>query len=59
MPWCPYSTIQDDGVTGSNRQDFVYHKTTHRTCKRIHHATTGLELPRAGDVAGTINGHNF
>ena len=54
MPWCPYSTIQDDGVTVPSDKVMFTAKPHVELAKEYTTATTGIELPRAGDVAGTI-----
>ena len=55
MPWCPYSTIQDDGVSVPTDKILFITKPHTELAKEYTTATTGIELPRAGDVAGTIN----
>jgi|TARA_E500000305_G_C3993023_1_gene223044 hypothetical protein len=54
MPWCPYSTIQEDGVTVPN--DKIIFITTPHTdlAKEYTTMVTGIEIPTAGDIAGTI-----
>ena len=55
MPWCPYSTIQDDGVSVPTDKILFITKPHTELAKEYTTATTGIELPRAGDIAGTIN----
>jgi hypothetical protein len=55
MPWCPYSTIQDDGVSVPTDKILFITKPHTELAKEYTTVVTGIELPRAGDVAGTIN----
>ena len=54
MPWCPYSNIQDEGVVIPN--DKIVFVTTPHTdlVKEYTTMVTGIEMPTAGDIAGTI-----
>tara|TARA_R100000426_G_C4761532_1_gene87341 strand:+ start:108 stop:428 length:321 start_codon:yes stop_codon:yes gene_type:complete len=55
MPWCPYSTIQDDGVSVPNDKILFITAPHTELAKEYTTQVTGIELPRAGDIAGTIN----
>ena len=55
MPWCPYSTIQDEGVVIPNDK-IVFVATPHvDLAKEYTTMVTGIEMPTAGDIAGTIS----
>ena len=54
MPWCPYSTIQDDGVTVPNDK-IVFIAEPHKELEKEYTTmVSGIEMPTAGDVAGVI-----
>ena len=54
MPWCPYSNIQEDGVVVPNDK-IMFITTPHDDLvKEYTTMVTGIEMPTAGDVAGTI-----
>ena len=54
MPWCPYSTIQDDGVTVPNDK-IVFIAEPHKELEKEYTTmVSGIEIPTAGDVAGVI-----
>tara|TARA_R100001463_G_scaffold64383_3_gene117485 strand:- start:33 stop:353 length:321 start_codon:yes stop_codon:yes gene_type:complete len=54
MPWCPYSTIQEDGVTVPTEK-IVFIASPHaELAKEYTTMATGIEMPTAGDVAGVI-----
>ena len=54
MPWCPYSNIQEDGVVVPNDK-IMFITTPHNDLvKEYTTMVTGIELPTAGDIAGTI-----
>ena len=54
MPWCPYSTIQDEGVVIPNDK-IMFVATPHvDLTKEYTTMVTGIEMPTAGDIAGTI-----
>ena len=54
MPWCPYSTIQDEGVVVPNDKIMFVAKPHVDLAKEYTTMVTGIEIPTAGDVAGTI-----
>ena len=54
MPWCPYSKIQDDGVTVPNDKIVFIAEPHDDLAKEYTTMVTGLEMPTAGDVAGVI-----
>ena len=54
MPWCPYSTIQEDGVTVPNDKIIFITKPHVELAKEYMTATTGIEMPTVSDIAGTI-----
>ena len=59
MPWCPYSTIQEDGVTVPNDK-IIFITTPHGDLEKEYtRMVTGIEMPTAGDTAGTINTKNL
>ena len=59
MPWCPYSTIQEDGVTVPNDK-IIFITTPHGDLEKEYtRMVTGIEMPTAGDIAGTINTKNL
>ena len=59
MPWCPYSTIQEDGVTVPNDK-IIFITTPHADlAKEYTTMVTGIEMPTAGDIVGTINTKNL
>tara|TARA_R100001480_G_scaffold149518_1_gene149462 strand:- start:160 stop:483 length:324 start_codon:yes stop_codon:yes gene_type:complete len=59
MPWCPYSTIQEDGVTVPNDK-IIFITTPHSDLEKEYtRMVTGIEMPTAGDIAGTINTKNL
>ena len=54
MPWCPYSNIQEDGVVVPNDK-IMFITTPHDDLvKEYTTMVTGIEMPTAGDIAGTI-----
>ena len=54
MPWCPYSNIQDEGVVIPNDK-IVFVASPHTDLvKEYTTMVTGIEMPTAGDIAGTI-----
>ena len=54
MPWCPYSNIQEEGVTVPNDK-ILFVTTPHDDLvKEYTTMVTGIEMPTAGDIAGTI-----
>ena len=54
MPWCPYSNIQEDGVVVPNDK-IMFITTPHDDLvKEYTTMITGIEMPTAGDIAGTI-----
>ena len=54
MPWCPYSNIQEDGVVVPNDK-IMFITTPHDDLvKEYTTMGTGIEMPTAGDIAGTI-----
>ena len=54
MPWCPYSNIQEDGVVVPNDK-IMFITTPHDDLvKEYTTMVTGIEMPAAGDIAGTI-----
>ena len=54
MPWCPYSNIQEDGVVVPNDK-IMFITTPHNDLvKEYTTMVTGIEMPTAGDIAGTI-----
>jgi hypothetical protein len=54
MPWCPYSNIQEEGVVVPNDK-IVFITTPHNDLvKEYTTMVTGIEMPTAGEVAGTI-----
>ena len=54
MPWCPYSNIQEEGVTVPNDK-IMFITTPHDDLvKEYTTMVTGIEMPTAGDIAGTI-----
>ena len=54
MPWCPYSNIQEDGVVVPNDK-IMFITTPHDDLvKEYTTMVTDIEMPTAGDVAGTI-----
>ena len=54
MPWCPYSHIQEDGVVVPNDK-IMFITTPHNDLvKEYTTMVTGIEMPTAGDIAGTI-----
>jgi hypothetical protein len=59
MPWCPYSTIQEDGVTVPNDK-IIFITTPHGDLEKEYtRMVTGIEMPTAGDIVGTINTKNL
>jgi hypothetical protein len=54
MPWCPYSKIQDDGVTVPNDKIVFIAEPHDDLAKEYTTMVTGIEMPTAGDVAGVI-----
>ena len=54
MPWCPYSTIQDDGVTVPNDKIVIIAEPHKELEKEYTTMVSGIEMPTAGDVAGVI-----
>ena len=54
MPWCPYSTIQDDGVTVPNDKNVFIAEPHKELEKEYTTMVSGIEIPTAGDVAGVI-----
>ena len=54
MPWCPYSTIQDDGVSVPTDKILFITKPHTELAKEYTTIVTGIEMPTAGDVAGVI-----
>ena len=54
MPWCPYSNIQEEGVVIPNEK-LMFVTTPHtELAKEYTTMVTGIEMPTAGDIAGTI-----
>ena len=54
MPWCPYSNIQEDGVVVPNDK-IMFITTPHDDLvKEYTTMVTGIEMPTATDIAGTI-----
>ncbi len=54
MPWCPYSNIQEDGVVVPNDK-IMFITTPHDDLvKEYTTMVTGIEMPTASDIAGTI-----
>ena len=54
MPWCPYSNIQEDGVVVPNDK-IMFITTPHDDLvKEYTTMVTGIEMPTAGAIAGTI-----
>ena len=54
MPRCPYSNIQEDGVVVPNDK-IMFITTPHNDLvKEYTTMVTGIEMPTAGDIAGTI-----
>ena len=54
MPWCPYSNIQEEGVTVPNDK-ILFVTTPHNDLvKEYTTMVTGIEMPTTGDIAGTI-----
>ena len=54
MPWCPYSNIQEDGVVVPNDKIMFITTQHNELVKEYTTMVTGIEMPTAGDIAGTI-----
>ncbi len=54
MPWCPYSNIQEEGVAVPNDKIVFITKPHTELAKEYTTMVTGIEMPTAGEVAGTI-----
>ena len=54
MPWCPYSNIQEEGVVVPNDKIVFITSPHNDLVKEYTTMVTGIEMPTAGEVAGTI-----
>ena len=54
MPWCPYSTIQDTGVTLPEDKIMFVSGLAKELENEYLSVTTGIEVPTTGEVAGVI-----
>tara|TARA_Y100001937_G_C6975568_1_gene265338 strand:- start:201 stop:521 length:321 start_codon:yes stop_codon:yes gene_type:complete len=54
MPWCPYSKIQEEGITVPTDKILFITNPHDELAKEYTTMVTGIEMPTAGDVAGVI-----
>ena len=59
MPWCPYSNIQEEGVMVPTEKIMCITTPATELENEYTRMVTGVEIPTAGDIAGTINTKNL